>query len=516
MITRFILFAGVLLLHVTALAQHQNIEIGPTLGYGIPGEPAVYMNPANPNEIMVGAMVNNYYTTTDGGYTWEHGTLGSTWGVQADPVILCDDAGRFYYLHLPDVIQRVVCHRRDDITGPWSQEVSVAFNGTHDVDKEWACWDPVNDRIYLSWTYFDTWGSSNPNDSSCIYLSWSGDGGQTWVDPVRISDEKGDAQGGNYSMHGSYPTTGPNGEIYVTWWGPEGLMFDCSLDMGISWLPEDICITGQHVNWIYGIPGVNLAVSFPVISCDRSGGSSNGNIYITWADQRNGYSNTDVFVVKSSDNGITWSSPIKVNDDGLTRHQFFPFLTVDQGTGKVWLVFYDRRNYTNTTTDVYMAVSGDGGETFENFKVSETPFTPVSTIFYGHYIALTAHDDHVLPVWMRMDEGFSSLIGAIVNPQIIGTEINYSTPTATLDNSPNPFMESTFISFKLRQSNTVSLILYDVTGKIITTIIDNREFSTGKYVEKIDAVALGLQSGVYFARLLTGQGDVTKRLVLVN
>ena len=171
-------------------AQHQNIEIGPALGYGIPGEPAVCMNPANPDEIMVGAMVNNYYTSTDGGYTWQHGTLSSTWGVQADPVILCDNAGRFYYLHLPDVIQRVVCHRRDNITVPWSQEASVAFNGTHDVDKEWATYDPVNDSIYLSWTYFDTWGSSNPNDSSCIYISWSGDGGQSWADPVRISDEK--------------------------------------------------------------------------------------------------------------------------------------------------------------------------------------------------------------------------------------------------------------------------------------------------------------------------------------
>ena len=92
-------------------------------------------------------------------------------------------------------------------------------------------------------------------------------------------------------------------------------MFDRSLDMGTTWLTEDIRVTGQHVNWIYGIPGVNLGVSFPVISCDRSGGPSNGNIYITWADQRNGYSNTDVFVVKSSDNGITWSDPILINDD---------------------------------------------------------------------------------------------------------------------------------------------------------------------------------------------------------
>jgi len=516
MLRQLTLFACLLLMNTAAMAQHQNIEIGPTLGYGVPGEPAVCMNPVNPEEIMVGAMSNNYYTTTDGGYSWNHGVLTSSWGVQADPVILCDDAGRFYYLHLPNVIQRVVCHRRDGITAPWSYEASVAFNGTHDVDKEWATYDPVNDRIYLSWTYFDTWGSSNPNDSSCIYLSWTEDGGQTWVDPVRISDEKGNAQGGNYSMHGSYPATGPNGEVYVTWWGPDGLMFDRSVDMGVSWLPEDICITGQHINWIYNIPGVNLGVSFPVISCDRSGGPHNGNIYITWADQRNGYSNTDVFVVKSSDNGITWSDPILINDDASNTHQFFPFLTVDQITGKVWLVFYDRRNFGNATTDVYMAVSEDGGESFKNFKVSETSFTPMSSVFYGHYIALTAHNDHVLPVWMRMDNGFTSLVGAIVNPLIIGQEDIHASPVTSLENSPNPFMESTFVSFKLKEPSCVSLLLYDVLGKLISTIIDRQEFPVGKHVEKIDAHALGLRSGVYFARLVTRTGEITKRLVFVD
>ena len=513
----------IILLHLSLLlssallvAQHQNIEIGPTQGFGIPGEPAVCMNPANPDQIMVGAMSDNYYITEDGGYSWTHGILQSAWGVSADPVILCDPNGQFYYLHLPDVIQRVVCHRKDDIAAPWSPEVSVAFNGTHDVDKEWATYDPVNDRIYLSWTYFDTWGSANPNDSSCIYISWSGDQGESWVDPVRISDEKGNAQGGSYSMHGSYPTTGPNGEVYITWWGPDGLMFDRSLDMGTTWLPEDICITNQHIEWIYPIQGINLGVSFPVISCDRSGGPHDGTIYITWADKRNGYNNTDVFVVMSSDNGTTWSDAIQVNDDGTTTHQFFPYLTVDQATGKVWLVFYDRRNHSNTTTDVYMAVSEDGGETYENFRVSEAPFTPNSTAFYGHYIGLTAHDDHVLPVWMRMDDGYSSIIGAIVNPLIIGDEELYEAPVATLINSPNPFTESSFILFKLKQPSTVSIHLYDVTGNLVTTVIDRREFPIGKHVEKIDARALGLQPGAYIVKLNTGTSIITRKVICVN
>ncbi|MCK7514384.1 MAG: hypothetical protein MZV70_67120 [Desulfobacterales bacterium] len=70
------------------------------------------------------------------------------------------------------------------------------------------------------------------------------------------------------------------------------------------------------------------------------------------------------------------------------------------------------------------AVSEDGGETFTNFKVSESPFLLFSTVFFGHYLGLTAHNDHVFPVWNRMDDGENSLLGAIVDPAIIGTGRN--------------------------------------------------------------------------------------------
>lgn len=498
------------------MAQHQNVIIGNPLGYAYPAEASVIINPLNTNEIMVAAMGNWYYTSTDGGFTWIDGQLQSNWGVQADPVAIVDNTGRFYYIHLPDTIERVVCHRRDNLSAPWSMESSAAYNGTHEVDKEWAVYDPVNDRIYLSWTYFDTWGSSNPNDSSCIYMSWTENGGESWNEPIRISDQKGNAQGGPYSMHGSYPAVGPAGEVYITWWGPEGLMFDRSMDGGLSWLGQDINITNQHINWIYNIPGINLGVSFPVIACDRSGGANNANIYICWADQRNGYNDGDVFIVISEDGGLTWSEPIRVNDDPPDKHQFFPFVTVDQVTGKVWLVFFDRRNYNDTNTDVYMAVSDDGGDSFINFKVSETPFVPFNTVWFGHYIGLAAEDNLVLPVWNRMDEGVSTVMGAIVNTNIIGFEETFSEPFATIESSPNPFTESLFISFKLSQSAEVSLKLYDMTGRKIKEIISSMKYSKGKHVEKVDAIELGLKRGMYIVSLTAGNENITRQIVCIE
>ena len=512
----FVVFSMLIVSASVLNGQHINVMISNPQGFGLPTEPAVIMNPANTGEILVAGMPDNAYYSTDGGFTWNHEIIQSPFGVNADPVLLADQSGHYYFIHLPNVINRVICHRKDNIASTWDMESFASYDGIHDVDKEWASFDPVNNIIYLSWTYFDEWGSSNPADSSCIFLSHSADGGVTWSTPVRVSDQKGNAQGGNYSAHGSYNTTGPNGEVYVAWFGPAGLMFDRSDDQGDTWLPHDINTTGQHINWIYSIPAVNLGVTFPFIACDRSGGPHHGNIYISWADKRNGGNNADVFIVRSTDGGMTWSPPIRVNDDPPGKHQFFPALTVDQVTGKVWVVFFDRRNYTDANTDVYMAVSEDGGETFTNFKVSEAPFVPLSTVFFGHYLGITAHDDHVFPVWNRMDDGENSLIGAIVDPTIIGKEDLFKVPEAQIRNYPNPFTESSFISFLLREPSRITLQLFDISGKLISNLIDAQTFSTGKHVTKIDAAALGLKPGVYLATLSSPEEQITTRIVFVE
>jgi len=261
---------------------------------------------------------------------------------------------------------------------------------------------------------------------------------------------------------------------------------------------------------------VNLGVSFPVIACDRSGGPHNGNIYICWADKSNGPINTDVFMVKSSDRGMTWTDPKRVNDDLTMTHQYFPFVTVDQANGKVWMVYYDRSNYTDTNTDVFMAVSTDGGEHFSSFRVSESPFIPYSSVFYGHYIGLAAHDDRVIPVWTRMDEGEGTLMGALVNGSMTGKQDVDILPYATFQNNPNPFQESTFISFKLTAPSVISLELYDITGNLLVTLIDREPYSQGKYVRKIDPSQLHLQSGVYLIRLICEDKTLTRKTIFVN
>lgn len=493
-------------------AQHVNIRIGGSINSMVPNEPSVCINPGSTNQIMVGANNNNYYFSEDGGLTWQHGVLQSSFGVYCDPVIVCDDQGAFYYFHLVPDLSRVVCQKKSGTGSPWSNGSFTALNGTMQIDKEWAAFDPVKGNLYTTWSQFDHHGSTDPRDSTIIFLVRSEDRGLTWSDKIRISQKSGNSSGGYRSVHGSYPATGPNGEVYVCWWSPNGLMFDKSTDEGKSWLPADIQVTGP-VQWIYAVPGMQLTPSFPVISCDRSNGRYRGNIYINWSDNRNGASDSDIWVVKSMDGGKTWSGPKRVNNDPPGKQQYFNFLSIDQITGYLYIDFYDRRNYTDNRTEVYLAVSRDGGSNFENMKISDTPFTPYSTVFFGHYLGISAHDNHVFAAWSRQDNGVNSLWGAIVDTGPSGVENQVKGPVILDQNSPNPFNECTFFSFKLADPGPVTLRVNNLLGHTVTTLIDRVSMDPGKHTIRFDTDHFNLSPGIYYYSLITKEQSVTKRMI---
>jgi len=507
-----IILVSLFLLWSIYLRAQTNIHIGGMSGEW-PNEPSICLNPINTDQIIIGANTNNYYSSSDGGITWQHGILNSTYGVNCDSVILADTSGNFYYFHLVPNLSRVVCQKMEGFLSPWSNGSYTAIYNSYDIDKEWATFDPVTNNLYTSWSRFNNWGSSSPQDSTDIFISKSTDGGITWGDQKLISNIGGNATGGFGSVHGSYPTTGPNGEVYVVWWSPEGIMFDKSTDEGETWLNVDINITGFPIQWLYSIPGIQTGVSFPVIACDRSNGPNKGTIYVNWADKRSGANDADIWLVKSTDGGATWSEPKRVNDDGPGRHQFFNYMSIDQATGKIYIVFYDRRNYNGSNTDVYLAISEDGGENFSNYKISDSPFIPFSTVFFGHYIGINAHNDKVFASWMRMDEGQLSLWGASIDPATVGTEIESFTPFSLTQNTPNPFEEYTFFSFKLEYPSNVSLIVSDINGNSVARLVNHENMSAGKHVIHFTPEKYNLPSGVYHYSLITNNKIETKKMV---
>ncbi len=507
-----IILIVILLMPALILAQQPNIRISGSLGGLDPNEPSVCINQLNTDEILVGANTDLFFRSSDGGLTWKSGVLRSSYGVNCDPAIICDNKGAFYFFHLVPDLSRVVCQKSDYSSSGWSDGSYTALNGTMQIDKEWAAYDAVKGNLYVTWSQFNRHGSLDPRDSTIIFLARSKDGGQNWSERIRISDKGGNASGGFQSVHGSYPATGPSGEVYVCWWSPAGLMFDKSTDEGKTWLPSDKRVTAP-VQWIYQVPGMQLTPSFPVIACDRSDGRYRGVIYINWSDNRNGASDSDIWLVKSTDGGSTWSSPKRVNDDPPGKQQYFNFLSVDPVTGYLYILYYDRRSYSDNRTDVYLAVSRDGGSTFENRKISDSPFIPYSTVFFGHYLGIGAYNNVVFATWSRMDNGVNTLWGARVNPGVTGAE-TYPKQTVDLDqNIPNPFNEYTWISFRLPEGGPVTLKVDNLMGQTVATAIDGEFFDAGKHSIHFDADRFGLSPGIYLFTLVTRDHTVSRKML---
>ncbi len=489
-------------------AQHTNIRIS---NLGSPNEPSICINPKNPRYIVAGANLNNVYNSSDTGRSWTLKTLSSTYGVWGDPTILVDTANSFYFFHLSNPasgnwIDRIVSQKSVDNGNSWSNGTYTGLNGTKAQDKQWGVVDRKRNNIYLTWTQFDSYGSSSTNDSSHILFSRSLDGGTTWSQAKKIDKKGGDCIDSDNTVEGAVPALGPLGQLYVSWAGTDGLYFTKSNNGGNNWSnPKVVSTIGG--GWDYAIPGLGRCNGLPITDCDRNANSPyKGTIYINWSDQRNGNSNTDIWLLKSTNGGRTWSSPIRVNNDNSNRHQFLTWMTVDQATGYLWFVFYDRRNTTGNATDVYMARSTDGGNTFTNFKISETSFTPNSFIFFGDYTNVTAHNNIVRPIWTRTDGSVNSVYTALVNAGIITNE---PTPIASVENTaeietnqyPNPFTEIAYVSFKIKAKSQVSVLLYDASGKLVATPIQNKTYEYGKYVEPIDFTKLPVLEGTYFIHL---------------
>jgi len=487
-----------------------------------PEEPSIKMNPKNPAIIVAGANLNNFYYSSDTGRTWNRGQLTSSHGVWGDPVIEVDTMGNFYFFHLSNPptgnwIDRIVCQKSTNNGKTWSDGTFVGLNGTKAQDKQWSVVDEKTNTIYLTWTQFDSYGSTSPSDSSIILFSKSADGGMSWVGPKRINKIAGDCVDSDNTVEGAVPAIGPEGEVYVSWAGPDGIWFDRSNDGGQTWLENDIFVSSMPGGWDYDIPGISRCNGLPVTKCDLSYSPYRGTIYINWSDQRNGLNDTDIWLSKSTDGGFTWSTPIRVNGDETGHHQFFTWMDIDQTTGWLYFIFYDRRNYTDNNTDVYLAISTDGGETFLNRKISESPFVPVSGIFFGDYTNISVHNSIVRPIWTRLHDGQLSIwtdISPLENILTSTQSPSLIKENALIEGYPNPSRGIFYVSFKLHGPALVSLDIYDQNGRMVYSVFSQRQFDYGKHIIPIDTRKIGLSSGSYICSMKSNEWD-EKQIVMI-
>ncbi len=85
-------------------------------------------------------------------------------------------------------------------------------------------------------------------------------------------------------------------------------------------------------------------------------------------------------------------------------------------------------------------------------------------------------------------------------------------------NFPNPFNPTTTIPYTLRDDAHVNLSIYDITGRVIKTIVD-RSQSAGVYAgnwDSTDEAGHVVPSGVYFVRLQAGANVEARKMILTR
>ncbi|MGY6563005.1 MAG: sialidase family protein [Luteibaculaceae bacterium] len=495
----------------TTYAQHPNVTV--IQGKGA-CEPSVYINPTNLSNVVVGAVLNHVAQSSDRGQSWFSQEVKSTYGVWGDPVMVADTLGHFYYFHLSRVdtgsfIDRLVCQKSTDGGKTWSPGVAIGLNGKKAQDKQWAVVCPKTNHIYLTWTQFDGYKSTNPQDSSIIRFSKSTDGGISWSEPIRISHYAGTCLDDSNTVEGAVPAVDTQGNIFVTWAGPKGLVFNRSTDGGKTWLPKETPVDPMPGGWRQEIPGLMRCNGFPITAVDHSETSPYQNrIYVAWSDQRHGENDSDIFLKFSDNQGETWSNLIRVNNDKKGSHQFLPWLSVDPATGYIYLIFYDRRNYSDNRTDVYVAVSKNGGKRFENHRISAEPFTPNPQVFFGDYNNIHAINGFVVPVWTHLENKDIAVKIAQVDAYKIKTA-HWLKPKSKADK----LYKQTFTVFP---DKPLSVWITDYKDEKTLAVLQNQK-PTGKkkFTLQFYPKALGLKKGYYWINMQYNDGSDTLKYALV-
>ncbi|MBN1996215.1 T9SS type A sorting domain-containing protein [candidate division KSB1 bacterium] len=81
-------------------------------------------------------------------------------------------------------------------------------------------------------------------------------------------------------------------------------------------------------------------------------------------------------------------------------------------------------------------------------------------------------------------------------------------------NFPNPFNPTTHIIYHLDQRQTVTVTVFDATGRLVKTLVENEIQPAGRVALQFDAA--GLSSGVYFYRIQTAGDMQIKKMVLIR
>ncbi len=497
-------------------------------------EPIAVIDPKNPNILFVSGVTINtnngfksegVYFTTDAGETWfgsdtcKGAFIGNHGG---DPGVAVDTNGTFVLTHIGSVFPGVYSHYSTNFGSSWSNAYTITSvqpedKGTTTSDHSPS--SPYYGRIYTAWVNF-----VNPFP---VLVSYTTNGGVNWSSPVTLNSPP------PANSSGGFIKTGRAGEVFVTWAGlgtsfpfPEDFVgFGKSTDGGATWS------VSQNIFDVAGIKGTlaeknNIRVNgLPVIGVDKSGGERDGWIYILTT-QKNlppAGSDPDIILHRSTDGGITWSQGIRVNQDPLNngKIQYFPYIDVDK-FGAVNIIFYDDRNTSSDSAQLFFARSTDGGNSWSEKLISGHTFKPKpivggSSTYQGDHISITSNNTHIFAFWMDDYSGIYQIWCAKIPFSTI-TEVKEFDPKpekfSISEFYPQPFNSYSNVKIYSPVEGYITITLYDAIGNCIGEL-HSGIIQQGASSVQLNTNKFNLPSGIYYCRIsMNGRSEMKKLMYL--
>ncbi len=407
--------------------------VGGTVYIGAEVEPSLAAHPTNPN-ILVGAWQQDRWsngsaralvaaTSLDGGRNWTRRALpfsrcgggtvmnGGDYERASDPWVSYSPNGVVHAMSLSTRgdVNTMLASRSFDNGRTWSNAATLVLDGAAAFnDKNAITADPFDAKyVYAVW---DRLISSN--DTGPAYLARSTNNGASW-EPARAIYDPGTR---NQTI-GNIVVVLPGGVLLNMFSQidspPGGLQRSRvavirSFDRGSTWSAP------VYIADMLGVGTRDAATGLSV----RDGSiipsiavAPDGTVYVAWQDSRfSGGAYDGIAMSRSSDGGLTWSTPTRVNG-APNVPAFTPNIHVAPD-GTVGVTYSDLRSDTAAApllTDSWLARSNDGGATWRDLRIG-APFdlgtAPFARgLFVGDYHALVNLADEFMPFYARTNGG---------------------------------------------------------------------------------------------------------------
>jgi hypothetical protein len=498
----------------TAIQVSVN-ALGQNIANDAANEPSLAVDPTNHNRMVIGwrqfdNVASNFRQagfgyTTNAGATWTASKIQP--GVfHSDPVLEIDSSGDFFYNGLNNGFTTTVFQSTNGGVN-WNSGVPAAGG-----DKQWMTIDRGLDYFYQAWSTAAS--STGPNTFN------------------RSLDD-----GASFAPASSIP--------HAPIWGTLDVSLDHTLYL-VGWgdgTSGDICVS-RSLDAQEPEASPPLFVTVPVdlggfltlggpnpdgllgqlwIAVDRSNGPRSGWVYVL-ASVETPTDPVDVHFIRSTDHGVTWSAPVRVNDDavGNGAYQWFGTMSVAPN-GRIDAVWNDTRQSLSdfTISALYYSYSLDGGTTWSPNEQC-TPFW-ISTLGWpnqqkiGDYYDMTSDDTGADLAFSATLTGGQDVFYMRI-PFVPPVGVTGGPPARLLENSPNPFASSTTIRFDApSQGARVLIDVFDVAGHRVATLVDRFVSGAGQSVSWDGRLASGAPAppGVYFCRLAAGSHTEMRKLLRV-